>query len=118
MEKEGKGQLFYTVSMKYALPAQEQKARDEGLCVYVEIEDARTGEKVQPGKLKSGVIYRERVYVTTTKERTFVALRAPVPAGAQILNAAFVTTASIPNTQSSSAKTLSTLANSSFKLCR
>ena len=105
VEKEGKGQLFYTVSMKYALPAQEQKARDEGLCVYVEIEDARTGEKVQPGKLKSGVIYRERVYVTTTKERTFVALRAPVPAGAQILNAAFVTTASIPNTQSSSAKT-------------
>ena len=94
--KNGKGQLFYTASLTYALPAQEQKARDEGLCVYVEITDARTGEKVEAGKLKSGVIYREKVYVTTTKERTFVALRAPVPAGAQILNGAFVTTATVP----------------------
>ena len=103
VQKEGDGQLFYTASLKYALPAEEQKARDEGLCVYVEIEDARTGQRVEPGKLKSGVIYRERVYVTTTKERTFVALRAPVPAGAQILNAAFVTTATIPQTENNTA---------------
>ena len=96
-KKEGKGNLFYTVNLTYAVPAEEQVARDEGLCVYVEITDARTGEKVKPGALKSGTIYKETVYVTTTKSRTFVAVRAPVPAGAEILNAAFVTTANIPS---------------------
>ena len=100
IRKDGSGKLFYTASMTYALPAEEQTARDEGLCVYVEITDARTGEKVAPGKLKSGTIYREKVYVTTTKERTYVAVRAPVPAGAEILNSAFVTTASVPSPES------------------
>ena len=93
--KNGKGTLFYTSSLSYAVPADEQKARDEGLCVYVEITDAETGEKVSPEKLKSGKIYREKVHVTTTKERTFVAVRAPIPAGAEVMNAAFVTTASV-----------------------
>ncbi|MBQ1662855.1 MAG: hypothetical protein II054_10160, partial [Treponema sp.] len=100
IRKDGSGKLFYTASMTYALPAEEQNARDEGLCVYVEITDARTGEKIAPGKLKSGTIYREKVYVTTTKERTYVAVRAPVPAGAEILNSAFVTTASVPSPES------------------
>ena len=96
VSRQGKGTLFYTASMSYALGADEQKARDEGLCVYVEITDARTGEKVKGNRLKSGTIYREKVYVTTTKARNFVAVRAPVPAGAELLNGAFVTTASVP----------------------
>lgn len=95
IKKDGDGILFYTASMTYAIPAAEQKARDEGLCVYVEITDARTGEKVEGNKLESGKIYKEKVYVTTTKNRTFVAVRAPVPAGAEILNSAFETTASV-----------------------
>ncbi len=94
--KDGTGTLFYTASMSYALTAEEQKARDEGLCVYVEITDARTGEKVEGSELKSGVIYRQKVYVTTCKNRNFVAVRAPVPAGAEILNGAFATTVSVP----------------------
>ena len=95
IKKDGDGILFYTASMSYAIPAAEQKARDEGLCVYVEITDARTGEKVEGNKLESGKIYKEKVYVTTTKNRTFVAVRAPVPAGAEILNSAFATTVSV-----------------------
>lgn len=95
IKKDGDGLLFYTASMTYALPAAEQKARDEGLCVYVEITNARTGEKVDGDKLVSGEIYREKVYVTTTKNRTFVAVRAPVPAGAEILNPAFATTVTV-----------------------
>lgn len=98
LRKNGTGTLFYTISMDYALPVAEQNARDEGLCVYTEITDARTGEEVKPGQLKSGNIYRQKVHVTTTKERAFVAVRAPVPAGAEILNAAFQTTAQIPQT--------------------
>ena len=95
IKKQGKGALYYTASMKYAIPAEEQLARDEGLCVYTEITDARTGEKVEAAKLKSGEIYRQKVFVTTTKDRTFVALRAAVPAGCEIMNAAFVTTATV-----------------------
>lgn len=95
IKKQGRGALYYTASMKYAIPADEQVARDEGLCVYSEIFDARTGEKVDASNLKSGEIYRQKVFVTTTKDRTFVALRAAVPAGCEIMNAAFVTTATV-----------------------
>ncbi|MBQ7159776.1 MAG: Ig-like domain-containing protein [Treponema sp.] len=98
--KNGTGTLFYIASLTYALPAEQQKARDEGICVYTEITDARTGEKITADKLKSGTIYREVVHISTTKERTFVAVRAPVPAGCEILNSAFVTTATVPPTQS------------------
>ncbi len=96
ISKKGRGNLFYTVSLSYALPAEEQKARDEGICVYTEITDARTGKKVTEKTLASGTIYRATVHVSTTKERSFVAVRAPLPAGCEILNAAFVTTASLP----------------------
>lgn len=95
VSKSGTGKLYYTASMTYALPAEEQKARDEGLCVYVEITDARTGEKVDGNKLKSGTIYREKVFITSTKERTYVAVRAPIPAGCEILNPAFQTTGTV-----------------------
>lgn len=102
--KDGSGKLFYTASLTYAVPAEEQEARDEGLCVFVEITDTRTGKKVEPGKLQAGVIYKETVYVTTTKARTFVAVRAPVPAGAEILNAAFVTTPTLSAATNTSRK--------------
>ena len=104
INKDGTGKLYYTASMTYALPAEEQKARDEGLCVYVEITDARTGEKVDGNKLKSGTIYREKVFITTTKIRSYVAVRAPIPAGCEILNPAFQTTGTVenPNQQQSS----------------
>ncbi|MDE5776573.1 MAG: hypothetical protein K2H67_06825, partial [Treponemataceae bacterium] len=96
IKKQGNGTLYYTASMKYAIPAEEQLARDEGLCVYTEISDARTGKKVDASHLKSGEIYRQKVFVTSIKDRTFVALRAAVPAGCEIMNAAFATTATVP----------------------
>ncbi len=89
--KNGEGTLFYTASLSYTIPVSEQTARDEGLCVYTEVYDSRTGEKVDPSHLKSGEIYREKVYVTSTKARTFVAVRASIPAGCEILNTSFKT---------------------------
>ncbi len=100
-QANGQGKLFYTVSMKYAIPAAEQKARDEGLCVYTEIIDVKTGERVTDDKLVAGNVYRQVVYLSSTRTREFVALRATIPAGAEVLNAAFVTTGSVsPDTQS------------------
>ena len=93
-EKDGTGTLFYTASMKYALPAAKQYARDEGICIFSEIYDVKTGELVSGDELEAGRTYREKVYISTTRDREYVAVRVPVPAGSEIMNAAFVTTGS------------------------
>ena len=95
-KKNGTGKLFYTASMKYAIPAEKQYARDEGICVFTEIIDAETGEVVSGNKLVSGKIYRMKAYISSTHNRQYVALKVPVPAGCEIMNAAFVTTGSLP----------------------
>lgn len=92
LEKDGRGTLFYTVSMRYPLAAEDQFPRDEGICVFVDITDTETGETVTDGMLEAGRIYRARATVSTARDRTFVALRVPVPSGAEVLNAAFATT--------------------------
>lgn len=89
--KEGKGTLYYTMSAKYPLTPEEQTARDEGICVFSEVIDPETGDVVEPSSLKKNKIYKERVYVTSTKSREYVALRVPVAAGCEIMNAAFTT---------------------------
>jgi uncharacterized protein YfaS (alpha-2-macroglobulin family) len=42
--------------------------------------------------LAAGKTYRARIKLSTTHNRTYVALRAPVPSGAEILDAAFSST--------------------------
>ena len=96
--KNGTGSMFYTLSMKYPLPYDKQFARDEGVSVFVDITDVVTGKTVTDNQLESGKIYRARVTVSTTKDRTFVALRVPIPSGAEILNAAFATTTQFAGT--------------------
>lgn len=98
--KSGRGDLYYTASMKYAIPAEKQTARDEGICIFTQITDVKTGEMVTGNELQSGHVYRETVYVSTTRNRSYMAVRAPVPAGCEIINAAFVTTGTYPSTQS------------------
>lgn len=92
IKKEGKGKLFYTMSLDYALPANEQTARDEGISLYTEIYDAQTGEKIDGNVLDEGKLYKEKVFISSTKRLEFTALRVPVPAGCEILNSAFRTT--------------------------
>ncbi|MBQ9539544.1 MAG: alpha-2-macroglobulin, partial [Treponema sp.] len=93
-EKDGTGALFYTASMKYAIPATKQYARDEGICIFSEIYDVKSGEQVKGDELVAGRTYRQKVYISSTRNRDFVAVRVPVPAGSEIMNAAFVTTGS------------------------
>ncbi len=103
-KKEGKGDLFYTTTLTYALPVQKQEAREQGICIYTQIEDVKTGQIVQPNKLEAGKVYRETVYISSTLSLEYVAVRAPVPAGCEIMNAAFVTTGSIPPRDSDSSE--------------
>lgn len=93
--RQGTGTLYYTASMRYAIPAAKQEAREEGICVYTEITDAETGKIVSGSRLTAGKVYREKIIISAVTDLEYVALRAPVPAGCEILNSAFVTTGTI-----------------------
>lgn len=107
-EKDGDGYLFYTVEMKYALPDEAQAARDEGLKITYEITDFDTGELINVSKdtcdltLESGKIYKAKVFVQTSRTREYVAVRAPIPSGAEILDSTLVTTGSAAQSSNSS----------------
>ena len=99
--KTGTGQLYYTASLAYALPQERQQPRDEGLGVSCTIRDIAADKILTPDSenssmitLESGKTYEMAIRLSSGKDYTFVALRAPIPSGAEILDAAFVTTAS------------------------
>lgn len=98
MTRSGKGNLYYTASLRYAIPEERQTARDEGICVSAIIYDNTTGEELKAGKgstvinLEAGKTYRMTLDISTTYDRAYLALRAPIPSGAEILDATFVTT--------------------------
>lgn len=96
--KNGTGELYYTASLRYALPEEMQSARDEGLGVFMSLYDNATGEEITAAdgstiiELESGKVYRAVIKLSSSRDRTYVAMRAPVPSGAEILDATFVTT--------------------------
>ncbi|MDR0313515.1 MAG: alpha-2-macroglobulin [Treponema sp.] len=92
--RRGNGNIYYTASLSYAIPSELLTFRDEGLGVFLTIYDVNTGQEVSGTSLVSGRTYRGVVRVSSGRDRTYVALRVPVPSGAEILDAAFVTTAS------------------------
>lgn len=100
-QKDGKGYLFYTMMMRYALPDEMQNSRDEGIGVTWFIKDMETG-KVLNGEqskntslvLETGKVYETTVMVSSTRKREYLALRCPIPSGAEILDGTFVTSGS------------------------
>jgi len=93
-DRNGTGNIYYTASLSYAIPSELQSFRDEGLGVFMSIYDIDTGAEIKGTALKSGKTYRAKVRISSSRDRTYLALRVPVPSGAEILDAAFVTTAS------------------------
>jgi uncharacterized protein YfaS (alpha-2-macroglobulin family) len=98
INRRGRGSVYYTASLSYAVPSELQDFRDEGLGVFISIHDVDTDEEIAGSALVSGKTYRARVRVSSGRSRTYVALRVPVPSGAEILDSAFVTTASYSGT--------------------
>jgi uncharacterized protein YfaS (alpha-2-macroglobulin family) len=92
--RNGNFNIFYTASLRYAIPSELQSFRDEGLGVFLALYDIETGREISGTVLASGKTYRGRVRISSTRDRTYLALRVPVPSGVEILDAAFVTTAS------------------------
>ncbi len=101
-ERNGKGNLYYTIEMRYAIMDENIFARDEGLKVTYTIIDAETGEVVnKPSetdctlKLVSGKTYKASIKLESSKTRDYVAMRAPIPCGAEILDSSLVTTGTV-----------------------
>lgn len=92
--RQGTGNLYYSTSLRYAIPSELQSFRDEGMGVFLSLYDISTGEEIKGTALQTGKTYRATVRLSSNRGRTYVALRVPVPSGAEILDAAFVTTAS------------------------
>ncbi|MDR2314526.1 MAG: alpha-2-macroglobulin [Spirochaetaceae bacterium] len=90
--RSGRGALYYTAALRYDIPSELQSFRDEGLGLFVSYYDTGTGKEVGGANLQSGRTYQARIRLSSGRDRTYVALRAPVPSGAEILDAAFVTT--------------------------
>jgi len=92
--RKGTGSVYYTASLRYAVPSELQFFRDEGIGVFLSIYDVNTGAELKSSALQSGKTYRAKVRVSSSRDRSYLALRVPVPSGAEILDMAFVTTAS------------------------
>ncbi|HHU36772.1 MAG TPA: alpha-2-macroglobulin [Treponema sp.] len=105
---QGTGTLFYTAEMRYALPDEMQSARDEGIAVSCEITDDETGMIIKPASddvllmtLESGKTYTYTLRIQSTRDRTYLAVRAPLPSGATAVDETFVTTGIQKNDDSS-----------------
>jgi uncharacterized protein YfaS (alpha-2-macroglobulin family) len=95
IERNGTGRLYYTASLQYGIPAELAGARDEGFSVFAETFDS-AGNPVNSKTLIAGRTYTRRVTVSGSSDRTYVVLKAPVPSGAEIIDAAFVTSSTVP----------------------
>ncbi len=95
IEKSGSGTLYYTASLKYGLASELAKARDEGISVFVETYD-EDGNEVSDGVLIAGKTYTRKAIISTSRARTNLALRVPIPSGAEIIDAVFVTSSTQP----------------------
>jgi uncharacterized protein YfaS (alpha-2-macroglobulin family) len=94
IERKGSGDLYYTASLRYGIPAELAQARDEGIGVFVETLD-KNGDVAQ-GVFIQGETYTRRVIVSSSRDRTFLAVRAPIPSGCEIVDATFVTSSTTP----------------------
>jgi uncharacterized protein YfaS (alpha-2-macroglobulin family) len=87
---EGKGTLYYTAELRYAIAAAAVEPRDEGIGIAAEIRDEK-GAIVQGTDLSLGKVYTMRVVFYSSQDRTFLALRAPLPSGAEPIDGSLLT---------------------------
>ncbi|HNZ26824.1 MAG TPA: alpha-2-macroglobulin family protein [Spirochaetota bacterium] len=95
-KKDGDGTLFYSATLKYALNSDKIEARDEGISVYSKITDDSSVEYDNTYKL--GQTYKYTVYISSGRDREFMAVRIPLPSGAEPIDGSFVTSAGYSKT--------------------
>jgi uncharacterized protein YfaS (alpha-2-macroglobulin family) len=89
LTKEGQGRLYYGIRMNY-YPAGETTAKDEGFSIIKTIETL-SGSKADT--VTPGAILKVTLTVSSSQYRHFVVVDDPVPAGFEVVNTSFQTTA-------------------------
>lgn len=83
--KDGAGRLYYTAALTY-LPAGTPEPIDAGLAIKKTMTVVKGGQGQETGTFKRGDIIRIDLTVTTPRDRLFVALDDPLPAGFKAIN--------------------------------
>ncbi len=93
--REGTGTLFYTARLQYAADALFQDGLDAGFRIERRYEPyAESGSTLPPSvTYKAGDLVRVTLTLRLTKERRFVAVTDPLPAGFEPVESWFATTA-------------------------
>ncbi|MEN6527199.1 MAG: alpha-2-macroglobulin, partial [Candidatus Polarisedimenticolia bacterium] len=90
--KQGAGVLYYSASLRYAPTKIDLAPLDRGIAVQRWFE---TWDGAKATSFKAGDILRLKVRLATSAERRFVAVSAPLPAGLEVVDPSFATTAAI-----------------------
>jgi alpha-2-macroglobulin len=88
LKKDGSGRVYYEMRLSYAA-AKEPPARDEGLAVLKKISNV-AGDRF-PADLKAGETYMVTLTVVSPRDRRFVVINDPVPAGCEVVQTQFET---------------------------
>jgi alpha-2-macroglobulin len=92
--REGAGTLFYTTRLRYAADALYQQGLDSGFGIDRRYEPyVENGSRPVSTTYKAGDLVRVTLTFRLTKERRFVAVTDPVPAGFEAVESWFATTA-------------------------
>ncbi|MBU1081420.1 MAG: hypothetical protein KKB59_13130 [Spirochaetes bacterium] len=83
-ERDGSGNLYYGSVMRYAVPTETALNRDQGLEVVSRF-SFPDGAPLGDAPLKRGSLYRLTVTVSNDRKLHNVAVRMPIPAGADIV---------------------------------
>jgi uncharacterized protein YfaS (alpha-2-macroglobulin family) len=94
-EKEGTGTLFYSARLRYAVDRLFQTGMDQGFTIERSYQPfVENGEPQAPTtKFKAGDLVRVTLRFDLTKERRYVAVTDPLPAGFEPVESWFATTA-------------------------
>ena len=90
-ERQGTGTLFYMLRLKYASDLLMKTPRDQGFSV--ERHYAVNGAKTPATSFKAGDLIKVTLKIRNTKERRYVAVTDPIPAGTEPVESWFATTA-------------------------
>jgi uncharacterized protein YfaS (alpha-2-macroglobulin family) len=88
--KDGTGRLYYGMRMSY-YPKGETQQKDEGFSVIKTIEPLK-GKLTGP--FTTGTMMKVTLTISSNQDRHFVVVDDPVPAGFEVVNTSFETTAS------------------------
>jgi len=93
-ERDGSGTLFYATRLRYAADTLYQQGLDRGFRIERRYEPyVETGSRPASLTYKAGDLVRVTLTFRLTKERRFVAVTDPIPAGFEAVESWFATTA-------------------------